>query len=337
MPIRMPGQDKLPNGPHRQLLEAVHELYNSAGYPGIRKISSAIRVNNDLHDTISHEGISKILGGETLPRQWLKLDALVRQLLACHTEPVDAPGEVARIRGLWVAAIGMSAPHPSNIQQHSEGAKIVDSTHKSGEVQKLTPDSSNHLKIDTVTITIRPPERRNFFAAEIRQHHNPDQGQNLHNEFLGLINSAAEGSGINSRDWHMRSTGDGVIGVIPPDTPERYLVDHFTRALAAGLRRRNIRHTPARRMGIGLAIGFGIIRFADNGFTGSRLINTIRLLDHTEMRRSRQGLTLALADRVYEDSITENLTSFPRGAFQRIAVDAKGMSIPGWLLTDDEI
>jgi hypothetical protein len=104
----MPSTTDLPPGPHRQLVLAVHQLYRDAGRPGIHRTSNAIRTRNDLRDTISHEAISKILRGKVTPRQWQKLEALVRQYLDWS---VDQPSPEARtttvreIQTLWHQAL----------------------------------------------------------------------------------------------------------------------------------------------------------------------------------------------------------------------------------------
>ncbi|MFE2500219.1 hypothetical protein [Streptomyces scopuliridis] len=104
MPIPMPSISDLPDGPHRQLLLAVHQLYRDAGKPGIHHTSKMIRARNDLRDTISHEAISKILRGEVTPRRWQKLEALIQQYLdwsADRPGPSECAAAVRKIQTLW--------------------------------------------------------------------------------------------------------------------------------------------------------------------------------------------------------------------------------------------
>ncbi|MFG3207784.1 hypothetical protein [Streptomyces sp. NPDC048192] len=108
MPIPMPSTSDVPPGPRRQLLLAVHQLYRDAGGPGIHRTSNAIRTRNDLRDTISHEAISKILRGKVTPRQWQKLEALVRQYLDWSVDqpsPEDSATTVREIQTLWHRAL----------------------------------------------------------------------------------------------------------------------------------------------------------------------------------------------------------------------------------------
>ena len=96
--IALPGMDKVPPGPRRDLVEALHELYRQAGFPGTRTISKDSRDRGDvlhLRDTISHEGVSGILRGEGLPR-WSKIESLVRILVDHAVGHPDTEASVGR-------------------------------------------------------------------------------------------------------------------------------------------------------------------------------------------------------------------------------------------------
>ncbi|WP_141765403.1 hypothetical protein [Streptomyces malaysiensis] len=104
MPIVLPNTDQIPDGPHRRLLLAVHQLYRDAGKPGIHHTSRTIRSRNDLRDTISHEAISRILRGEVMPRRWQKLEALIQQYLDWSVDrpsPEESAMALRKIQTLW--------------------------------------------------------------------------------------------------------------------------------------------------------------------------------------------------------------------------------------------
>jgi hypothetical protein len=104
--VPLPTTDMLPPGPHRDLVEAVHELYRQAGLPGTREISRESRDRQDLIDTISHEGVSAILRGQGVPR-WSKVECLVRILAARAVGRPDEDATVQRFHKLWSAAAGV--------------------------------------------------------------------------------------------------------------------------------------------------------------------------------------------------------------------------------------
>lgn len=101
--LTMPGIDLLPPGPHRDLVQALHNLYRDAGKPGTRTVSAEIRRRDDLPDTVSHEAIRAILRGEGIPR-WAKLQSLVRQLSTWAVGQPDSEETVQQFHALWLAA-----------------------------------------------------------------------------------------------------------------------------------------------------------------------------------------------------------------------------------------
>lgn len=101
--VAPPRKDRLPPGPHRVLVEALHGLYEGAGKPSLRRIAAGIANNDQYRDTISHEKVGALLRGAGLPG-WLKVECVVLQLAAWHHPPLN-PEEVAlRFKELWLAA-----------------------------------------------------------------------------------------------------------------------------------------------------------------------------------------------------------------------------------------
>ncbi|MBE8523328.1 TIR domain-containing protein [Amycolatopsis sp. H6(2020)] len=120
--ISMLGPDRLPPGPHRELVEALHGLYQGAGTPGLRRISKAVNDNDEFRDTVSHEKVSAMLKGKGLPG-WFKLEPVVRVLVAWHTPALDADAETARFLGLWQAAQRCEADTESGPSSRREAAR----------------------------------------------------------------------------------------------------------------------------------------------------------------------------------------------------------------------
>jgi hypothetical protein len=102
--IELPGEDRLPPGPARDLVAALHELYRRAGRPGLRTISKSIIVG-DFRDTVSHEAVSGMLHGKSVPR-WSKLECVVRQLADWNSPRVDPDQTASRFLSMWEAATG---------------------------------------------------------------------------------------------------------------------------------------------------------------------------------------------------------------------------------------
>jgi hypothetical protein len=104
--IRIPDEQRLPAGPRRELVSALHDLYELAGKPAARTISGCIRERDDLPGTLSHEGVSSVLRGAAVPR-WNNLESLVRVLVERRrVGESDVEAVVVRIHGLWRIADG---------------------------------------------------------------------------------------------------------------------------------------------------------------------------------------------------------------------------------------
>ena len=107
--LSMPDEDRLPPSALRELTAAIYGLYQSAGKPGTRKISQAIRARDDLNDTVSHEVVRGILQGTHA--SWFKVESLVMQLATWAVTKPDPREEAKRIQLLWHAA-QQASPSP---------------------------------------------------------------------------------------------------------------------------------------------------------------------------------------------------------------------------------
>jgi tetratricopeptide (TPR) repeat protein len=112
VPVHIPGPDRLPAGPLRDLVEALHELYRDAGMPGVRVISNDIKDRQDLRDTVSYQAFSDMLHGTGLPR-WDKVEAVVRVLAARSVSRRDPDAEVRRFHTLWLRVSDLPPPEPA--------------------------------------------------------------------------------------------------------------------------------------------------------------------------------------------------------------------------------
>jgi len=111
--IELPTESRLPPGPRRELVLALHELYRGAGRPGLRRIAAEISRADDYPDTVSHETPAAILRGEVLPR-WSKLECIVRQLVVWHRPRLKADEQVVRFLSLWNSSISATGPSADN-------------------------------------------------------------------------------------------------------------------------------------------------------------------------------------------------------------------------------
>jgi tetratricopeptide (TPR) repeat protein len=112
VPIALPGPDVLPAGPRRDLVVALHELYRQAGKPATRIISRKITTDRDL-ETVSHETISSVLRGRSVP-SWNKLRSIVVALCRMSVNQLDIRQQVVDFNALWNRADAPASMSPGS-------------------------------------------------------------------------------------------------------------------------------------------------------------------------------------------------------------------------------
>ncbi|MDH6129794.1 hypothetical protein [Kitasatospora sp. GP82] len=100
--IEMPDKRKVPPGPHRELLFALHQLHEDAGWPGGRWISQQIKAQ-DYSGSMSHERFRTLMRGEGFPR-WINLEPVVRVLTLRSIPARNPDADATRLQALWKAA-----------------------------------------------------------------------------------------------------------------------------------------------------------------------------------------------------------------------------------------
>jgi outer membrane protein assembly factor BamB len=101
--IRPPEEDRVPPGPARDLVLALHELYSGTGYLSTRRIASAVD-NGEYCDAVSHTTVAEMLHGTRTSAQWSKWDVVVRVLAVRNNPRRDPETEAQRMQELWDAA-----------------------------------------------------------------------------------------------------------------------------------------------------------------------------------------------------------------------------------------
>lgn len=85
--------------PQEEFGRELRALYRAAGQPSFRSISNEIRDRDDLPDKVSHETVSGLLSGNTIPR-WSKVECVVT-VLAERAHRPEPQAEVRRFLPLW--------------------------------------------------------------------------------------------------------------------------------------------------------------------------------------------------------------------------------------------
>jgi hypothetical protein len=152
--VPLPDEGKLPPGPHRNLVVAVHSLYRAAGKPSLKDISTWISENEGKSGSLSHEGVRALLNGSRTPR-WRNLEMLVKTLAWKSVIKLDIDAEVKIIHKLWDemesadSALGEYEPAAKNFASTSEVDRVV-------VVGPAEPDASVELATSQLTAVDSP-------------------------------------------------------------------------------------------------------------------------------------------------------------------------------------
>jgi tetratricopeptide (TPR) repeat protein len=101
--IPMPGLDRLPTGPVRDFVDALHDLYDAAGQPAARVIARATHSLPRGFETVSHETVSATLRASNVP-SWGKVRSIVHEFARRTESDYDLRGLESRMKGLWQRA-----------------------------------------------------------------------------------------------------------------------------------------------------------------------------------------------------------------------------------------
>jgi tetratricopeptide (TPR) repeat protein len=168
--IPRPGPDRVAPGPARDFLDALHDLYELAGRPGARMISTGIR-RNKLPEPVSHETVSSALRGATVP-SWAKVRSIVITLALMSDDSPDQGEILPLFRSLWLtvnsAGIHPEAASPglADAELASVGMPVSDAVPRLSQPIEL-PRASVAAPVPAVptALVAGVPERNPFFVG----------------------------------------------------------------------------------------------------------------------------------------------------------------------------
>ncbi|MFJ6987527.1 MULTISPECIES: hypothetical protein [unclassified Streptomyces] len=166
---------------------------------------------------------------------------------------------------------------------------------------------------------------------------NNDRRQSeIQHDLPRLLDRAARSTGLDRSQWEIQRKGDEQLAVRPVDGKEARLVDDYVRHLAAELRAYNAQRVPEARMRLRVVIHQGLVELADNGFAGSAVVATARLLNAAPLyaalaEHPRADLALLLSDDVFRATVGGGHTTLTPGDFTRVTVQVKEYEATAWL------
>lgn len=166
---------------------------------------------------------------------------------------------------------------------------------------------------------------------------NNDRRQSeIQHDLPRLLDRAARGAGLDREQWQIQRKGDEQLAVRPIDGKEPRLVDDYIRHLAAELRAYNRQRVPEAHMRLRAVIHQGLVELADNGFAGTAVVATARLLNAEPLydalaEHPGADLALLLSDEVFRSMVVGRHTTLVPEDFARVDVRVKEYEAPAWL------
>ncbi|MFD8816968.1 hypothetical protein ACFV23_37150 [Streptomyces sp. NPDC059627] len=151
-----------------------------------------------------------------------------------------------------------------------------------------------------------------------------------------LLDRAAKRAGLDRSEWQIQRTGDEQLAVRPLDGSEPRLVDDYVRHLVAELRHHNAQRVPEARIRLRAVIHQGLVELAENGFAGSAVVATARLLTARPLYDALAAhpdadLALLLSDDVYRSVVAGGHTTLSTEDFTHVTVQVKEYEASAWL------
>jgi tetratricopeptide (TPR) repeat protein len=220
--ISPPGLDKVPPGPARVFVDALHSLYDGAGRPGARVVSTRIRRNRDLAEPVSHETVGSALRGASVP-SWAKVRSIVVTLALMAEKEPDQSELLSRFHSLWLAAqsaqarpaVGTATQTVQTIPQPLDRVRQ--------EMQPLVTAVRASRPAAPIIPVIGLPERNPFFVGrELLLDRMRDRLDTSPNAPLVLFGLSGVGKSQLAREYVERfSRSYAVIWWVPAERPER--------------------------------------------------------------------------------------------------------------------
>ncbi|MEU0280215.1 hypothetical protein ACIOGX_19450 [Streptomyces sp. NPDC088147] len=166
---------------------------------------------------------------------------------------------------------------------------------------------------------------------------NNDRRQSeIQHDLPRLLDRAARRAGLDRAEWQIQRKGDEQLAVRPLDGKEPRLVDDYIRQLVAELREYNAQRVPEARMRLRAVIHQGLVELADNGFAGTAVVATARLLNARPLYDALAAhpgadLALLLSDDVFRSTVAGRHTTLTPEDFTRVTVQVKEYEATAWL------
>ncbi|MFD7664210.1 hypothetical protein [Streptomyces sp. NPDC059788] len=152
-----------------------------------------------------------------------------------------------------------------------------------------------------------------------------------------LLEQAAHNAGLDRSHWHFQAKGDEQLAVLPMDGREEpRVIDDYIRHIASALHQYNRLRVKEAWLRLRASVHHGPVEVADNGYAGSTVVVTSRLLASAALNRAlratdKADLVLALSNDVYNTTVVGGHTTLSPDAFRPVMIHEKEYRSVAWL------
>ena len=134
---------------------------------------------------------------------------------------------------------------------------------------------------------------------------------------------------------HCEDRGDGLLIVVPPDTPTAGVLERLTTVLPAELTRHNDSHRPALQVRLRVAVNVGPVVEDAIGLSGEAIIRAARMLDAPSFKQAVADQDCAVgiiaSAFVYDTAIRHGGEALGPAHYTEVLVSLKEACLPAWI------
>lgn len=184
----------------------------------------------------------------------------------------------------------------------------------------------------------RPAAHRTILIVDVERFGDPAR-TNAHqlavrDGMYKALRQALAKAGIGWASCAIEDRGDGILVLVPPESPKGWLVTRLPAYLAEMLVRHNAACPEHEQIRLRMALHAGEVHRDAHGFTGTSINRTFRLIEapeaKTALRDSSGALVLIASDWFYDEVVRHYPTAEP-SAFRQVHVLIKETDTSAWI------
>ncbi|MCX5094097.1 hypothetical protein OOK36_35595 [Streptomyces sp. NBC_00365] len=152
----MSTEDDLPAGAHGVLVQALRDLYESAGRPPVRRVAELVQPKHHGGQGVSYETVRKMLGGMSVPK-WEKWQMVVNHLCAVahHDDPKAAERDFLEMWRKATSPVAGEDPAPRTHQPLDEVPDPPDGASESPSFSAFSSEmAARNARVEELVITL---------------------------------------------------------------------------------------------------------------------------------------------------------------------------------------